>query len=298
MHPIVRLSAREPIAEGTRVAQAIRVLPDSPPPTASKLLVLVHGYNNTAEDAAESYQAFLENTGLHRSGQAGQVCLLHWPGNKRWGFVSFASYPFEIEKALGSASILQTYLANLASVTPGGWPLEVTLVCHSLGNRLGLELVDRCRGTPRLGFPRACLMAAAVPTFRIDPTGDLHAAARAIARSLTLYSGSDTVLHYAFPLGQTAAFDGFFPTAIGRFGHPEAGLWAARGNMGRYGYSHGDYWPGRESAAAWLQFLGAPVAVEPPSAVLPTAPPIASAEISARKLPARNAPGKRDLPSS
>lgn len=288
MHPeIVRLSAREPLEDGTQVASAVRPLENSPHPTSSRLVLLVHGYNNTAAEAAESYERFVENVNVHRLQRHGQVCCLHWPGNKKWGIFSALAYPLEIRKAKESAARLARYLADYAAATPGGWPLDVTLICHSLGNRLALELVDSLRRHPRIRVPHACLFAAAVPTFRVDPGGSLRAAAEAISRSLVLHSGSDAVLHYAFPLGQTAALDGVFPTAVGRFGHPGPALWTTCGNMGRHAYGHGHYWPGTECAEHVMRFLGEAVAVLPAPAGLPAPPELDRAEIGSRTLPSR-----------
>jgi hypothetical protein len=288
MHPdVVRLSAREPLPEGTRVAPELRREDTSPPPTSSRLVLLVHGYNNTARDAAESYETFVRMAGLAKLQRHGQVCWLHWPGNLRWGIFSALSYPLEIAKARTSAARVQEFLELLAETTAGGWKLEITLICHSLGNRLALELVERLRVNPHIAVRRACLMAAAVPVGHVEPQGELRPAAEAIERSLVLHSGSDAILHYAFPLGQTAAGDGFFPRAVGRFGQPGLSLWTACENMGRHSYGHGAYWPGVQCADAILQFLGEPVAILPAPAALPAPPELASAAVASRTLGVR-----------
>ena len=64
-------------------------------------------------------------------------------------------------------------------------------------------------------------------------------------------SEGDPVLHWAFPLGETAGGEGVFPTAVGRTGGP-AGTWHAPLPMAHDGkpYVHGSYWPGDESSTA------------------------------------------------
>jgi hypothetical protein len=117
-------------------------------------------------------------------------------------------------------------------------------------------------------------MAPAVPTFKVGPGGDL---ARAIAMPkevLILYSPADTVLHYAFPPGQTLADgdEGCFPEAVGLHGFVPG-----RPNITTQEISHAehsDYWGGNQndpsaaSCAATSEFL--------------------SDATKARQLPARN----------
>jgi hypothetical protein len=62
-------------------------------------------------------------------------------------------------------------------------------------------------------------MAAAVKMGDVDVQGRVYAGARRL-RTRTLFSEADNVLHWAFPPGETAALEGFFPQAVGRFGNP------------------------------------------------------------------------------
>ncbi|WP_124706414.1 alpha/beta hydrolase [Sulfuriferula multivorans] len=260
---------------------------------SSRLIVLIHGYNNTQEGALASYGKFLENSGLDKASSTGQPCGFLWPGDKDWGLLSAFSYPFELEPAKQSAALLHTFL--LKQTVPGNWPLEVTLVCHSLGNRLGLELVDQYlkAGSPsKLNYSAGCFMAAAVPVFMVDDGGALNPAARAVHRSAVLHSEDDIVLHYAFPLGQTVAGEGMLPRAIGRYGQPSAGLWSQRTDMGIYGYNHGYYWDHPESANAVRKFLGLTVENEIPTAVITSHETQMKAPLRERDMPVRKIVGR------
>ena len=122
-------------------------------------------------------------------------------------------------------------------------------------------------------------MAAAVPVSFAEPSGPLFRAATLSATRRTLYSEADTVLHFAFPLGESAAGEGFFPTAIGRFGQPQSD-WTAEAEMfidAQHGYNHGDYWPQPATIAQISAFFGIPTAAAP-----------ASTSIAAHSLPAPN----------
>jgi hypothetical protein len=130
-------------------------------------------------------------------------------------------------------------------------------VAHSLGCRLTLELLQRFLQSMQqiqVVFGPVSLMAAAVPVGTAQRDGELGGVIQAV-KSQVLYSTADRVLQLAFPIGETAARDGFFPQAVGRHGNPS--VWSSP--TLRMNYAHGDYWPGKESASAVAAFLGAPV---------------------------------------
>ena len=74
-----------------------------------RVIVLVHGYNNTEKDAKESYRDFTQ----HLQGYAQLLDLgqFFWPGDANLGFLSAVSYPFEIKDAKESAARLAEFLA-------------------------------------------------------------------------------------------------------------------------------------------------------------------------------------------
>ncbi|MBW7933250.1 MAG: alpha/beta hydrolase [Gemmatimonadaceae bacterium] len=237
-----------------------------------RVLLLVHGYNNSVDVALRSFSAFVESL----EQLAGRPCLpwsvygVHWPGDEKNPVVSLFSYSSKIAVSRTSAASLFDYLK--ARSGPEGTPMSISIVAHSLGSRLTLELAEKFRASAASAsgvvLERLVLMAAAVPVFRVEERGSLRAAVRSVRGACVLHSTGDRVLRFAFPPGQTVGKDGFFPTAVGRYGHPER-TWQqalpmadhSHGRAKKYG--HSSYWPGRESAAAAAAFLGLPVPVVP-----------------------------------
>jgi hypothetical protein len=221
-------------------------------PPGSKMVILIHGYANDEQGAAGSYSAFLDSSRLDTMAVVGDVCEFYWPGDGR--ALKAASYPFEIKSARESAERLAEFLRRRP--TPGGWPLEIVLICHSLGNRVVLEMLDvfvRGLAPANVRFRGVCLMAAAVSTNMVELGGPLRHAAELVERTLVMFSHGDAVLHFAFPGGQTAALEGFFPRAIGRFGEPVRGLWTERL---RTPHGHSDYWTHHTTSDVIKAFLG------------------------------------------
>jgi hypothetical protein len=222
----------------------------------NRLTVLIHGFNNTRCSARKSYAAFAtlpDVTDAKVILALGELCEFYWPGDAR--ALGPASYPMEIDRAKASAELLSAFLRDLARGR--STPLEIQLVCHSLGNRVALELLEdyiRHGSVLTIRYVGALLMAAAVLVSMVENSNQLERAASAISRSRVLFSPADRVLHWAFSLGEFAAGEGF-GTAVGRFGEPESGLWADRANMARY--EHGDYWVSDTTGTqvkAWLGF--------------------------------------------
>lgn len=252
----------------------------------SQIVFLFHGYNDSFAVASQSYASFLRNfpaagNPLHDKWQPA-IHPCYWPGDKSWGPVSFASYALEMGPAKQSAAAFANFISTLHA--PAGGTLDLYFVAHSLGNRVVLELLLTLQAMKAAGklssqiqFKGFCMMAAAVPVSMVQSNANLYAAATLSATRRTLYSEADTVLHFAFPIGETAAFEGFFPTAIGRYGQPQSD-WTAETEMfisPNQGYNHGDYWSQPNTIPQISAFLG-----------IPTAAPIASTSIVQRTLPA------------
>ncbi|MBI2833586.1 MAG: alpha/beta hydrolase, partial [Acidobacteria bacterium] len=132
---LCRLSARAAPRGG---AMRRRVEPLDLLPPASRIVLLIHGYNNTQASAAISYDDFLAKSGIESSGRFPVVCPFFWPGDKSWGPAAGLSYPLEIKPAREAGALLAAFLDTFP--VPGGWPLDVYVVCHSLGSRVALEL--------------------------------------------------------------------------------------------------------------------------------------------------------------
>ena len=127
----------------------------------------------------------------------------------------------------------------------------VHFVAHSLGCRVALETIEflRQNGGPVVG--KVCLMAAAVPLFKVQTGGELVEAMEHAGEVRILHSDDDAVLRDTFPPGQTLAGgnEGFFPTALGLHGF----LSAASGRIVSVDVDnagHGDYWGHSKRPAA------------------------------------------------
>jgi hypothetical protein len=274
---------------GGSVSEAVRELTPPFPQGRRRVVILVHGYNNTQDAARRSYNAFTDDL-TTLSPAAGSLLAdiggLYWPGDVALGPLSFISYPTEIAPALESARKLATYLRMLAG--PGGTPTEIFFVCHSLGNRVLLEVLDLLAADPPwlVQVATVVLMAAAVPVDMVGARGALRPGATLPGKTLVLYSRDDNVLHWAFPLGEAAAGEGLFPTAIGRFGQPP-GVWTERRELA--GDDHSDYWGDRRAAVLVAGALGVPVPRTIEAQVLaprklPGPTPLAPREIATRDL--------------
>jgi pimeloyl-ACP methyl ester carboxylesterase len=233
--------------------------------TQRELMVLVHGFNNHRAEAQEAYLGF-------RSRQKGLIDAQHrarfddilgdafWPGDANFAgpldTVDFLVYPATLQKARQTAVQLSAYLRGRSDV------LDLYFVGHSMGCRVILETIALLIASPdfRARIRKVCLLAAAVPTSAVFPDGALAEAFRAAEQVEVLHSTADLVLALAFPLGQTAAGDGFFPSAIGRRGDVPRNP----GQIGTHlveGAGHSDYWGWRstnesaEAAQLISQFL-------------------------------------------
>ena len=253
----ITLSAREKPAGG----RVVPVRASHAMPAVSRLVVLVHGYNNTAASAAASYDEFAERIGSAAPGTFAFWTVAHffWPGDKPWGTISGLSYPAEIGTAKQAARELRIFLAKLTG--PAGAPVEIAFVTHSLGGRLVLELLNEMPAahlSPMV--PLVCLMAPAVPVDRVERGGALRAGAEMARRTAVFHSEHDAVLKWAFRFGQAAAGEGFSSRAVGRFGEPRRGLWSV--SMPTM-HAHGAYWDAANCAEEVARQLGA----APPRAI-------------------------------
>jgi hypothetical protein len=252
-----------------------------------RLILLLHGFNLSASAARNAYASFEHNfsetTPATRALLKDLVGIL-WPGDASWGLLSFASFPREIHPAVDSGTRLGASLGEVRG--PGGGPVELFLVCHSLGNRVAMELLLSLaqHASAHVVVRGSCLMGAAVP---VPMVGARLSRAAALARTQTLYSAADWVLHWAFPLGESLAREGWMPEAVGHLGHP-ASAWTESHAMVRtdgHGYRHSDYWNGKEVAGHVARLLGV---------ALPQA--LARHAVLARSLPEAGSSNERRLP--
>lgn len=216
---------------------------------ATHLVLLIHGYNNDTQDADQAYAGFharqRELAGDDSYALRRTFVEVYWPGDAAWGIASVFFYMGSIRHAILTAERLGNYLSQHT------WEYaRIDIVAHSMGCRLATELLRTLqdRLVPPL-LERIVFMAGAVPTFMLErraPLRRLRPAYDKVLRegSRSLYSGSDIVLSFAFPAGQTLARgdEGFLPTALG---HRKWTDPTVPGNLDQQpndGAGHSDYW--------------------------------------------------------
>ena len=220
------------------------------------VLIMVHGFNNSASQAKQSYLLQLEmlESGIRQSRSAPDaIAFFHWPGDVG-GWFSVTGYPWDIPQAQRSAERLATYLTNFpAASNPGA--VKVSIVAHSLGCRLILEML--ARNLPAglaLNIELINLLAPAVPV-RLVEEGTLQVSVRSPRQVLKCFSNQDGVLRNAFPAGQLAAHElgtepQYYSEAVGLNGHP-----TTMGTPVERSIGHSDYWGDRIAANQFLTAL-------------------------------------------
>ena len=120
---------------------------------SQRLLVLLHGYNNTYE---QGLRALTQYMNLMEAGNSDYVMLsVLWPGD---GWAKALSFPTEARDADDSADALYRWLDTNVDKNA-----SISFIAHSLGCRVAMRaagLLARKSSGPRLG--RICLMAAAI----------------------------------------------------------------------------------------------------------------------------------------
>ena len=201
------------------------------PAGATRIVLLIHGYNNDKDEAEDSYRALTVNVSRTPTVRD-QIWKFFWPsyvdrltsasvshdtslqsrystaGTESNSVLSMPTYALQVLKAPAVGRALGRYLRDLAR--SAAIPTEIVLVAHSLGCRVALEaLRGMLEGsdieTERLRVPCVCLMAAAIPTFMVAEGARLGEAAMLPQASYILHSPADLVLRLAFPGGQGAA---------------------------------------------------------------------------------------------
>jgi len=249
--PGLILQLRERPEGGGLLTEVLQIpLPDLV--TRPEMIVLVHGFNNHYGEAAAAYSGFRtrqqERDPAYASGLESRLGDAFWPGDAAWGIADkadFLVYSSAVGTATEAAEVLWRHLQRMPTL------LQVNFIGHSLGCRIVLETIGLLarEGGPRVGS--VCLMAAAVPVFKVVRGGDLEAAMDHADQLLVLFSEADTVLKWAFPAGQTLARgdEGFCPRALGRTTPPPS--IAGRTQAKRVnGAKHGDYWGHSNSKAS------------------------------------------------
>ncbi len=223
------------------------------PAGVGQCIILVHGFNVNERSAKKNYESLSNNLsgGSVFGHTPGQLCEFFWPGNESGALESAFSYSRQISKARDSGVLLGDYLRQYLQKSPG---TQFVLVCHSLGCRLVLEAlrsITTVNPNAALHIRLIIMMAAAVP-FHFINAGHFNVPLYS-KKTACLYSQQDSILRYLFPIGQSMAGDGFYPTAIGLNGSPLP-LWT--GGHLETGLSHKDYWGSKQVATRVRAILG------------------------------------------
>ena len=260
------ISLRSAIVGGT-----VRDKPEVSPPElfrdARRLIVFVHGFNVTKEDADASYDAF--ESGMSRDSRQ-EIVRLYWPGDSSTRgdsargeqglltrIISPLSYALKPKRALQSSQKLRQLLMEAFEARAKrrrNDKLELCFVAHSLGCRLTLEGLERAiiaKGSIA-DFPLVVLMAAAVPLYAVTGEEAFAELMKDLPKVWVLHSRRDATLRRWFRPGQLferAAFPDFRLSVRGALGR--------RGMQGSASikvlegiWDHSDYWPDRDIAEA------------------------------------------------
>jgi esterase/lipase superfamily enzyme len=182
-----------------------------------RLLVLLHGFNNTYEVGRQSLTQYMDL--IAAGGNEDVMLAVLWPGD---GWAKALTYPFEGRDADDSARALCRWLT--VNVDKNA---SVSFIAHSLGCRVAMEAAQRLvwsGNSPRLG--RICLMAPAIDN---DSLGKMcvtcyRDATLAAERVAVLASREDRVLQFSYPLGdlaQTILYGERWGKALGSTGPDE-----------------------------------------------------------------------------
>lgn len=228
-------------------------------------IIFIHGFNTNEKEAIEGYQNLvkeLKNIGVDGI-YLNRICHFYWPGNTK--YLSRASYPFQINKAITTAHMLGQFLVRAIPRSK-----QFNFIAHSLGCRLILEALNSTLLQPFNASIKAklvVLMAAAVPVDMIRkktfPLSNIKEAARSIA---CIYSSRDTVLRKYFQIGQFAARENF-SKAIGLTGEPQL-FWSAGSK--EIEIDHNDYWTNEDVARSLASSMHIPVRAKLSSREIPS----------------------------
>src|SRR6266851_7956041 len=146
------------------------------PDWSSPVCLLLHGYNVEPQGAASNYERLFRT--IQEKAKTllpplldSRSWLVYWQGYASGGLApgktlsSPLTYASQIPSAREAAEALRRYIDQRS---PTRFAPQITLIAHSLGCRVALELLDSyarfpAKGTPE--FPLMVLMAAAVPAY-------------------------------------------------------------------------------------------------------------------------------------
>ncbi len=285
MIPLNELTVRDqPI--GGSVLGPVRWRGRVSPFECDKLIILIHGFNVSQQDATDGFTAFLRQLqiqlGPGPSAELPPVWAFYWPGDHENRIASKATYFARVPVAQLAGQLLGELLARLSSKK------KVILIGHSLGCRVLLEalahLADARETTRDVGaeVSFACLLAAAVPTGRC--AGDQEPYSLKVIPNViySLNSRNDYILRWFFPRGQRILGEDK-GEAVGLHGGP-ALRWVDPRNTGLF---HGSYWKKSKSVALVARMIEPALPRLQPIRPLPVEEPPEPRRLDSRQPPRR-----------
>lgn len=217
-----------------------------------RILLLVHGFNNSEDRAHAYFREFQERLAAEGfdPDSWGAVWEFYWPGDEGGGkLMNLVAYPEKVPVAPQAALQLYIFLNDCMRKRQ-----QIYIVAHSLGCRVVLETLLAIRERPHYRGPKVlgvALLAAAVRVSDCRPGGPFQPLSR-LRREAVYFSRSDKALRpLAFGVGQLLA--GEKGKAVGREGKPDD-RWKPDEDLG---LDHGEYWGSPEVAARVSRLLGA-----------------------------------------
>ncbi|HEX7085729.1 MAG TPA: alpha/beta hydrolase [Vicinamibacterales bacterium] len=155
---------------------------------AQRVLLLVHGYNNTEDDVNLAY-ARIERTVRSTFGKEYDVVTGYtWPG----GAIG-TSYPIARSRANTAGPRLATWIRKIA-----GAAKALDIMCHSLGARVVLKALEKGRSKP---VRNLYLLAAAVDNEAIEKGEEFYDASKRCRKVVVMHSKHDRTLGIWFRIG-------------------------------------------------------------------------------------------------
>lgn len=180
--------------------------------TDRKILILVHGFNNTDSSVADAMSIVQGKL----QGSYSLVMGFRWPSCE--GVTKYAEAK---ASALKVSRIFTQFLNSLKDY-------RVDIMAHSLGNLVTLSALNYYQPTEEhpLCINNFFSLAAAVEDCSLDRAQDYHRAALKATRVAVLYSKNDLVVNFGYPIGEIQSdlrnlfIDGGFERALGGQGSP------------------------------------------------------------------------------
>jgi esterase/lipase superfamily enzyme len=269
---------------------------------AHRLVILIHGFDNSPAKAGESYAALkaqlMAQLPPGGASRIGAVWEFYWPSDQaHWPLKRF------IRSYRRSLGLVETVGSRLAKFLLLHRRQQICLVGHSMGCRVALEALKNVYqvqgGEGAQDHLRTVvLLAAAVPVRQCSRTSAANRYGSRLSAwaDHVIHSRNDRVLHYLFPLGQPNQVGEIGP-AVGFVGGP-LGRWTSseplplrRTRRDLLALGHGQYWRSSEVARQIIGMLGLravrPIATRGlPSVALPEEAQ-AKNEVAGHALPSR-----------